>query len=109
MFKGFSLCSHVVAIAQCNGDLKSFLDAVNGTCAHNLTAITTQGLPKGAGRKCGVPKRKRKTAVPIQSRSIRPCLQNTKTSGSSSLQQMQPVGSVDLQRTQTSSSGSPSL
>ena len=109
MFKGFSLCSHVVAVAECNGDLKSFLDAVSGTCAPNLTAIATQGLPKGAGRKGGIPKRKRKSAVPVQSRSIRPCLLNTKISSSSSLQQIHSVGSVDLQHTRTSSSGSPGL
>lgn len=30
MFKGFSICSHVVAAAHDNGSLKSFLDSVNG-------------------------------------------------------------------------------
>ena len=74
MFAGFSICSHVVAVAECNGDLKSFLDAASATCAPNLSAIANQGLPRGAGRKGGIPKRKRKTAVPIQSRSVRPCL-----------------------------------
>ena len=107
MFKGFSLCSHVLAVAECNGDLKSFLDSVSGTCTPNLTAIANQGLPKGAGRKGGVPKRKRKIAVPVQSRSIRPCLLKAKTAAcSSSLQQKQSVGSSDLQ---TSSSGILSL
>ena len=75
-FAGFSICSHVVAVAECNGDLKSlnFLDAASATCAPNLSAIANQGLPRGAGRKGGIPKRKRKTAVPIQPRSVRPCL-----------------------------------
>ena len=79
MFKGFSLCSHVLAVVECNGDLKSFLDSVSGTCTPNLTAIANQGLPKGAGRKGGVPKRKRKSAVPVQSGSICPCLLKAKT------------------------------
>ena len=61
-------------MAKCNGDLKSFLDAASATCAPNLSAIANQGLPRGAGRKRGIPKRKRKTAVPIQLRSVCPCL-----------------------------------
>ena len=73
MFKGFFLCSHVLAVAECNGDLKSFLDSVSGTYTPNLT-IANQGLPNGAGRKGGVPKRKQKSAVPVQSRSNCPCL-----------------------------------
>ena len=74
MFAGFSICSHVVAVAECNGDLRSFLDAARAKCTPNLTAIANQGLPKGAGRKGAVPKRKRKTLVPVESRSVRPCL-----------------------------------
>ena len=74
MFAGFSICSHVVAVAECNGDLKSFLDVASATCAPNLSAIANQGLPRGAGRKGGIPKCKQKTAVPIQSRSVRLCL-----------------------------------
>ena len=73
MFKGFSLCSHVLAVAECNGDLKSFLDSVSGTCTPNLTAIANQGLPKDAGRKGGVPKRKREcSACPIEINSPLP-------------------------------------
>ena len=75
MFKGFLLCAHVVAVAENNGDLKAFLDTVNGTCGPNLTAIANQGLLNGAGRKGGVPKRKRKSTVPIQSKSVRPCFE----------------------------------
>lgn len=106
MFKGFSLCSHVIAVAETNGDLKSFLDAVSGMCAPNLTAIANQRLSKGAGRKGGVPKRKRKSAVPIQTRSIRPCLLNTqKPTDSSNLNHE----SLSLQHTQACSSGSPVL
>ena len=36
MFKGFSLCSHVVAAAEVNGDLSHFLDAINKHCTPNL-------------------------------------------------------------------------
>ena len=32
MFKGFSICSHIVATAHTNGDLKVFLDKVNSRC-----------------------------------------------------------------------------
>ena len=74
MFAGFSICSHVVAVTECNGDLRSFLDAARAKCTPNLTAIASQGLPKGAGRKGGVPKRKRKIPVPVESRSVWPCL-----------------------------------
>lgn len=84
MYAGFSICSHVVAVAECNGDLKSFLDAASATCAPNLSAIASQGLPRGAGRKGGVPKRKRKTPVPIQSRLVRPCLVNIGATSSTS-------------------------
>ena len=49
MFKGFSLCSHVIAAAQHNGDLQSFLESQQGRCQPNLTAIGNLGMPAGAG------------------------------------------------------------
>ena len=73
MYKGFSLCSHVITAAEDNGDLKSFLESVCKSCTPNLSAIAN-GMPSGSGRK-GVPKRKRTKAQPIQSRSVRQCLQ----------------------------------
>ena len=76
------MLSCCVAVAECNGDLKSFLDSISSTCAPNLTAIANQGLPKGVGRKGGIPKHKRKSAVPIQSKSIRPCLLKANTAAS---------------------------
>lgn len=60
MFKGFSLCSHVIATAESNGDLQIFLDTITKTCQPNLTAIATAGMPAGTSRKGGLPKRKRK-------------------------------------------------
>ena len=82
MFVGFSICSHGVAVAKCNSDLKSFLDA-SATCAPNLSAIAS-----GAGRKGGILKRKQKTAVPIHSRSVCPCLVGTAGTVTSSISQL---------------------
>lgn len=76
MFKGFSICSHVVATAQVNGQLKSYLTEINGICRPNFTAISSQGMPSGAGRKGGLCKRKRNRKLPdIETRSLRPCLE----------------------------------
>ena len=36
MFKGFSICSHVVVTAQINGQLESYLTDINGICKLNL-------------------------------------------------------------------------
>lgn len=73
MFKGYSICAHVVAAAEDNGDLASFLDCVK--CKPNLTSIASAGMPSRSGRKGGKPKRKRnRSIVPIETRSVRPCL-----------------------------------
>ena len=58
MYKGFSFCSHVIAAAEDNGDLKSFLENVCISCTPNLSAIANSGMPSGSGRKGGVPKEK---------------------------------------------------
>jgi len=87
MYKGFSICSHVIATAHVNGDLKSFLDNLNGVHVPNLSAIANRDMPSGTGRKGGVPKRKRnRKTLPIETRAIRPCLevQQPSTSGLSS-------------------------
>ena len=76
MFKGYSLCSHVVAAAEVNGDLSDFLDAIKKQCTPNLTAIASNGFSSGSGRKGGIPKRKRKSPISIESRSVRQCLQS---------------------------------
>ena len=93
MYAGFKVCSHVVAVAECSGDLKSFLDAARRKCAPNLSVIANQGLPKGAGRKGGVPKNKRKNPVPIESRSVRPCLADI-TEASSIQQESNSASSI---------------
>ena len=70
MFKGFLLCSHVFAVAEVDGDLPVFLKSIQKGCNPNLSAIAIQGLPCGSGRKGGVPKRKRKSTTPSESRSV---------------------------------------
>ena len=66
----------MIAAAHYDGNLKSFLDCVKGTCAPNLTSIAIHGMPTGAGRKGGVAKQTRKrTPKNIVSRSVRPCLE----------------------------------
>ena len=50
------LCSHIIVTAHTNGDLKVFIDKVNGKCKPNLTAIANHGMPSGTGRKGGVVK-----------------------------------------------------
>ena len=74
MFKGFSLCSHVVAVAEV---LPIFLSSIKKGCKPNLSAIAMHGMPGGSGRKGGVPKRKRKSTTPIASRSVRQCFHSS--------------------------------
>ena len=74
MYTGFSICAHVVASAEDNGELSSYLNTFTSSFnAPNLTAIATQGLPGGAGRKGGRTKRKRAAKTPIESVSTRVC------------------------------------
>ena len=65
MFKGFIICSHVVATAQVKGQLETFLTEINGICRPNFTAISSQGIPNGANRKGGLCKRKLIRRPPI--------------------------------------------
>ena len=48
MFKGVSVCSHVIVTSEVNGDLNS---SVCQTCLPNLTAITNRGISSGPGWK----------------------------------------------------------
>ena len=74
MFKSFHLCSHVVAVAEINGELSFFLKSLQ-TSTPNLTTIANEGLPSGSGRKGGQVKPKKRTKVNIVSRSVRSCLE----------------------------------
>ncbi len=83
MFKGYSRCSHVIATAQVNGDLRSFVDCYNSKdLGPNLSSIGYADLPSGAGRKGGVPKRKRKSRPSVESLSVRPCFQSSSMTAS---------------------------
>ena len=80
MYKGFSICSHTVATAQTNGDLRSFIDwYILHNRKPNLSDIAHEGMSKGVGRKGGIPKRKRTHRVPIESCSSKFAEQATKT------------------------------
>ena len=71
-FKGCSICSHVVATAEVNGNLQTFLESTKKRCIPTLTSITDHGMPSGSGRKGGLAKQKRKRVVqPQESRSVR--------------------------------------
>ena len=59
MYKGYSVCSHVIAAAEDNGGLQLFLESICKSCTPNLSAIADSGMPSGSGRKGGVPKRKK--------------------------------------------------
>lgn len=75
MYKGYSLCSHVIAAAQVNCDLKLFLNYYNSKQAvPNLSSIAYADLPTGAGRKGGVPKRKCKAPPLVEMSSTHPSL-----------------------------------
>ena len=68
MYKGFSICSHTVATAQANRELRSFVDwFVHQNRKPNLSEIAHEGMSKGVGRKGGAPKRKRTHRAPIES------------------------------------------
>ena len=86
MYKGYSVCSHVIAAAEDNGGLQLFLESICKSCTPNLSAIADSGMPSGSGRKGGVPKRKRTKAQYIQSRSVRQCLSPPSTTTTTSSQ-----------------------
>ena len=74
MYKGFHICSHVVAVAEDNGQLKQFLESASAVLKPNLTNIANEGMPAGSGRKGGQPKRKHKCTPAVETTSTRPCL-----------------------------------
>lgn len=97
------MCSHVIATAHVNGDLRSFLDNLSNVHAPNLSAIANRDMPSGTGRKGGVAKRKRnRKPLPIESRAIRPCLEVTQPLASTPVVIPNVVGPLS---TQTGDSG----
>ena len=68
-YKSAKLCSHVVAAAQHNRDLDSFIASYHSLkTTPNLTSLATSTMPKGRGRKGSKGPVKRKPAVPIKER-----------------------------------------
>ena len=56
-WKSAQICSHIIAVAEKNSELHSFLEWYNTTRQQpNITTLAVQGLPAGRGRKGGVPK-----------------------------------------------------
>ena len=54
------ICSHTLAAAEINGELLLFLRwYTNSDVQPNITQLAMASLPKGRGRKGGIPKRKR--------------------------------------------------
>ena len=80
MFKSYHICSHLVAAAEDNGELKSFLGNSGYLFQPNLTTISNEGMPAGSGRKGGRQKRKRKSTPAVESVSYRPCFQRNSSS-----------------------------
>ena len=58
------ICSHTLAVAETNGELKQFLQwYTTSGVSPNITTLAMEGLPKGrAGQKGGRSKRKRMTS-----------------------------------------------
>ena len=60
-YKALAICSHVVAVAEINGQLSDFLAAVKRRKPQpNVTRLVTTNMPKGRGRKGGVAPRSRR-------------------------------------------------
>lgn len=90
MFKGFTICSHAVATAEHNGELKTFLESVASTCEPNLSVIANAGMPSGSGRKGGVPKQHKRKRNAIETRSVRQCLEESVQCSASQTQACHP-------------------
>ena len=66
-YKAFNICSHVVAAAENNHLLSSFIDYFKRKVP-NLSSLAKAGMPTGRGRKGGEPPRKRKKAEDPETR-----------------------------------------
>ena len=72
------LSVHTIATAHTNGDLKAFLDKVNGKCKPNLTAIAYHSMPSGTGWKGGVAEQSTTVnCLLLRPCSVHPCLDTT--------------------------------
>ena len=64
-WKSANICSHTLAVAECNGELKQFVEWYTSSgVSPNITVLGMEGLPKGrAGQKGGRPKKTRSRSV----------------------------------------------
>ena len=67
-WKGLGICSHSVAVAEVNGQLKKFLSSKKRRKPPNLTNMVPTSAPRSHGRKGSVPTRHRKQSEPITTR-----------------------------------------
>ena len=66
-WKSIGICAHSVAVAQVNGKLEEFISVVKKKKkSPNVTALVTSTMPRGRGRKGGVPARTRKPTSPAE-------------------------------------------
>ncbi len=90
-YRSLKMCSHVVAVAQVNGDLLRFVESFGKKRRHpNLTKLALHGMPAGRGRKGQQPPRKRARKVPLES-SV-PFQPSVVTTQSSDAQAVPPDG-----------------
>ena len=69
-YKSLSICSHSVAAAEIDGELKGFIDwFVKAKKRPNITNLVLTGMPSGRGRKGGAPPRKKKKSITATSRT----------------------------------------
>lgn len=66
-YKSAKLCSHIVAAAEDNKQLETFIASYGSTKkTPNLTKLATAGMPKGRGSKGGKAPAKRRPSVPVE-------------------------------------------
>ena len=113
--KSLGICSHSVAVAEIDGELKGFVDwFVKAKKQPNITNLIMTGMPTGRGRKGGVPPRKRKKSVAATSRTTASCFLTStseNTIASTSIIASMSItttstGTIAIGGTSTSTSGS---
>ena len=73
-WKSEQICSHIIAVAEKNSELHSFLEWYNTTKQQpNITTLAIHGLPAGRGRKGGIAKRQRSKSVNAQDSRTSSC------------------------------------
>ena len=77
-YRSMKLCSHVVAVAEVNGELSEFVETFSRKQQHpNYTRLALHGMPAGRGRKGQQSPRKRVRKEPLESskafQPLNPC------------------------------------